>query len=161
MESFFTKSQKLPSLAKMAIFWHVWPNLWKMRIFHQNGICCLLTLIVPITSCQVLKKSLERFPRSIAWLAEKGEIIELVAFAVSIIHYFALSLSSHNILPDNLVIRMRVWNVLTSKLVSPHASWYDYVATLSIYVCLSVILLDFAHENKTEFLPKHSKRSKK
>ena len=65
---FFANSKKLWFWAKMTIFRHIWPKSAKMRFFIKNRAVLFFYPYCPPTSCQVSKKSLERFPRSIRYI---------------------------------------------------------------------------------------------
>ena len=86
---FFAKSLKLWF---WPFFWHIWPKSAKMRIFIKNRVVLFFYPYCPPTSCQVLEKSVERFPRSIRYIhpnirTYKGDPIEPVAFAGSCLLY--------------------------------------------------------------------------
>ena len=80
-------SQKLRFWPKMAIFSHFRTNLGKLRIFLKKRALLSFYPYCPSTSCEVLEKSLERFPRSIRdertdGRTHEGDIVEPVASLV-------------------------------------------------------------------------------
>ena len=58
LESFF---RKVPKTVILAIFWHVWPKLAKMRIFIKNRAVLFFTLIVPQLHAEFQKNRLGGF----------------------------------------------------------------------------------------------------
>ena len=63
LEPFFAKSQKLRFWPKMSIFWHVWPNSGKMRIFLKKRALLSFYPYCSLNFMPSFGKSLERFPR--------------------------------------------------------------------------------------------------
>ena len=88
LEQFFRNVPKLRFWPKMAIFWHIRPNLGKMRIFLKKG-SSIFTLIVSRLHAKFQKNPWSGFRDQLRYertdvRTDKGDIIEPVAFAGSI-----------------------------------------------------------------------------
>ena len=80
---FFAMSQKLWFWPKMAIFWHVRPNLGKWEFFSKKGLCYFLPLLSPQLHVKFRKNPWSGFRDQLCdGRTDKGYIIELVALLV-------------------------------------------------------------------------------
>ena len=98
LQAFFRNVPKTVILEKMVIFWHVRPNLGKMRIFLNKGFCYLFTLIVPQLHAKFRENPWSGFWDQFVTHARtdrctnKGNIIEPVASLVQYIFWPILGL---------------------------------------------------------------------